>query len=970
MVRWDNGLNTWVMGSGGYWTNIDMIYENQVLLLNHVDEIAEYKAYLSYYIKIKNLYDTTFTNYENDLKNDDDYQKYLDTKNQLNKILESWYDSDNHKMYIHILSSMNNYYPYQGSGEYYAKKANNEFAAYYSLVSNLESTSKAALDAMDGVLEALDNVETADTAWKGSIDQVKDNTSQTQMKSDYDTLTEGVNREDVQALRDLVNTIHTQFSTLKTQIESVTYFGTRLCDGDFSWKTVIQNEHLQAEDDDVMQYGTLMDRLSTKTIQLWDPKSLINPFCYDNYSGSTVSSEVKPAEIIDGKKNGTTEEDPNEAFYYVLMNTYKAKGEGISETKVEDSENSPKDMVDKMNQTNGVKDGVPTAQPKKETSSPEGGKDSSPTQTVTTGAENEVGNAYSTIVGAKTSANDGGYGSVSAKGIPTSSDEKNIDSSSEAGADSLEAAKGLLEKIGELGTNLRDDVYLEEYFTEMFTCQTDTLCKPGELQLLNGYSNCAINPEDHFKALNTQNPWFGKEVEFILWGDSNLQANVTTTETYIFLVRFALNAIYAFTASDIQSFASSVATALVGWSVVLVPVVQVCITLGIALAESAWDLAQLKKGEGVVIIKNAQTFVCSPTGALKAVTEEIIDEVVDEAVESVEGYIDEGINTIVNNGKESIDDCEEEINTILKDYADDLTDSITTTIKNQMVTPIVNSIAPALSKLDAQKSNAEELITQAVDDAWVQIGENIDNMEDGTIKTLTKNFYSQKTEDRKKQLTDILLSKLNTVDVPDSEALRNDIMEKIEVWIDGYKETILAKVEERTSVMKENIMNRVDKSVDNLKSYINEEIENTAEEFTGKVKEQVSNTIADHASNIITTKDKSASGGLTLNYKEYCKIFMFIQLIGKDGETACLQRAAALIQANVKFAAENPNTSFDMTKAYTMVYVSADVKMKTLFPWAVSVDSGDGATEESVNLDFSNLGDNVVDIRYSGLNGY
>ena len=114
--------------------------------------------------------------------------------------------------------------------------------------------------------------------------------------------------------------------------------------------------------------------------------------------------------------------------------------------------------------------------------------------------------------------------------------------------------------------------------------------------------------------------------------------------------------------------------------------------------------------------------------------------------------------------------------------------------------------------------------------------------------------------------------------------------------------------------------------------------------------------------------DSTSSGGFTLNYKEYCKIFMFIQLPFNEGEM--FKRAAAIIEANVQNANENlnPNENFKITQANTMIYVDANVKISTILPWMTKIE--ENGVSGGMELDLSDFSDNSVTIHYTGVNGY
>ena len=115
--------------------------------------------------------------------------------------------------------------------------------------------------------------------------------------------------------------------------------------------------------------------------------------------------------------------------------------------------------------------------------------------------------------------------------------------------------------------------------------------------------------------------------------------------------------------------------------------------------------------------------------------------------------------------------------------------------------------------------------------------------------------------------------------------------------------------------------------------------------------------------------DSATSGGFTLNYKEYCKLIVFIKLI-EGKEKVMLLRTSALIEANVNNAKVNKNPNFKMKNANTLVSINAKVKLGTLFPWDVSIDENETMGETRASLDLSHLGSNYVIIDYNAINGY
>lgn len=102
---------------------------------------------------------------------------------------------------------------------------------------------------------------------------------------------------------------------------------------------------------------------------------------------------------------------------------------------------------------------------------------------------------------------------------------------------------------------------------------------------------------------------------------------------------------------------------------------------------------------------------------------------------------------------------------------------------------------------------------------------------------------------------------------------------------------------------------------------------------------------------------------------------MFIGLIDDGNEAKMLKRAAVLMQLNVTYAVKGVTTvtsagtkDFHMNQAYTLFYVNADMKMGTLFPWAVDFEENGTGVQTTLNL--SNLGTSSVNLKYAGIAGY
>lgn len=177
------------------------------------------------------------------------------------------------------------------------------------------------------------------------------------------------------------------------------------------------------------------------------------------------------------------------------------------------------------------------------------------------------------------------------------------------------------------GDELRDQLYVCEYIMDMFSYAT--LNNEGKYRLEKD-SNENVTFQD-FPYSNQQELWnaddprnvmenqsltnrqlnaannhaFLGEVEYILYGNSSLNANLAASYANIFAIRELLNIVSGFcnfyNNSVITGIASGVAAATAG--IVPVPVTKCVLVLVLATLESAKDLNRLKAGGRVELYK-------------------------------------------------------------------------------------------------------------------------------------------------------------------------------------------------------------------------------------------------------------------------------------------------------------------------------------------------------------------------------
>lgn len=522
---------------------------------------------------------------------------------------------------------------------------------------------------------------------------------------------------------------------------------------------------------------------------------------------------------------------------------------------------------------------------------------------------------------------------VSEVKIYTDDDDKSKNEKSKNARKSLESANKFLANIQDMLKNLAETALLEEYTTEMFSCYTDG--KEKKFETLSGSVACKENnnlEENEFFA-----PYYGAEIEYLLWGGNNPGDSVARNCAMIYLIRFALNAVFAFTSPEITSFSLEVATAIAGWTVVGVPIVQAIIIIAIAMGESALDIMALLDGEEVPIYKSASTWKLSATGLFKEVAKVVVDTTAAKIVDCSE----KKINEIVDEAKNSAEGQSEKIKNYINSVAETKFMEISDVVRTNITTPIVNTIQNYTFSAEQISDEFDKEISNVytdIDNKIKQLPPLVSDLASAVFDEFKKNYP---LEDLKNRI-------LNN----SPEKVIDEITNKINEVIIGKEKDYVEKVK-----------NELDKEIGEIADKTGEEakkaIKNGINEVSSNISQSIDSAIPDDK-NIMDKSDASKGKTFTLNYKEYCKIFMCIRLFTEKENV--LNRTSSLIGLNV--SKKKNNNDFNMSEAYTMFQINADVEMPTIFNWNVSVNADDNS------LSFDNTSNNSVKIKYSAVNGY
>lgn len=773
------------------------------------------------------------------------------------------------------------------------------YTKWYNVLENIIKQSEKAVKALDEVEKKAGELDDAREEWHEKITDLSDSEVKTSMNGEYENSAKDINTNAIHKLQDILNENKQYFESIKQKFDNIKFYG----------KNVVFSGCESAN-----YYNRFSGNISKNVINSSDDIDRQADLAMNNYSSQTMTTSSGDIKLI-------TEDGEGMQFYKYLAKVCAKSGVKDS-SKKEDAKDLKKQLIEKGNDSSSTtSSGLPKGTPESITM-PE-----------------EVTNAIKSMYDVEEPNNSDQQFNAE----KVSSEEKASNSSvADQNKKNLSKISDLLSKLGDVAKMARDNLYVEEYLTEMFSCYMNT-AKKGDKYII---SQKAMNGVDM-----TSNKFFGSEVEYILWGSEEAQSNLNYTKALIFGIRFALNAIYAFTSSDTRTPALTAATAIAGWTGFGVPIVQTIILLAWGMAESFYDVDLIcNKGESVALYKTKDTWFLGYGGiksTLAKAASEIAGKVIDDVFEKIEDIAVDASGKVVDNVESNI-----------TEYADKTITGVYESVQGALSTPIeqlalqVAGTADSLN-LDQISEKVKNLLESLKTNGSGLVNECINKAIDGLIQkyesSISSKLYEiyQKAQDKNNTvdtINELLYGKPN--DSGENEGgLMNDL--------------------------KNNIRSIIKDKVDEYSSKFKSEIEKKIKEGGNKVKENLKESINDFTSGIGggsegNGKSVSSGKGFTLNYKEYLKIFVMLHMvISSSNKDAMITRAAKLMQVNVS----QKDNSFNIGNAYTVIKVSAGVNVKTTF-FSVPVTTVDSSGNTSVELDYSNIGTGWQKVKYQSVIGY
>lgn len=580
------------------------------------------------------------------------------------------------------------------------------------------------------------------------------------------------------------------------------------------------------------------------------------------------------------------------------------------------------------------------------------------------------------------------------------------------------ALGSILSGIGDVATNALENTYIMSYIFNNFSYNTlvqDEVLKKEKSQVdgkapfpaMTAANNLFVsgnttfdNTKDKTTTLSNylknknNNYFYGAEIEYLLYGNSNAETNVKYTKASIYAIRFAFNCIYAFTNSEIRNSTMAVGLAVQAATCGFVPyqLVQIVLQLAMAAAESAVDLNMMNCGLKVAIVKTNDTWSLSISSAIKSAGQIVADVGANIATNAI-SKISSGLQGLVDAGAN-------EINSSIKDLSSNLTSATQGKLEE-----IVDGAFSFIQSKVEDVLNELQFINYNEEDATTVINNAFSELESSLSNELSSKFGGNPVADAvlpyiTDEISYILSSVKSDINSKISglskDAIGNTIvseMTNIKIKMIGYASDAISSVEDRFGGIVDNITGDISSQ---LQGYIGQTAGEISEEVSESIKKEVTNATNDFISEYLDDGASDAIGSgvggstsssvasmIKFGYKDYLMLFVFISLAANPDNNATIARIADMVEINIQKASaedatglqdikggtlkHNKGSAFKMTDAKTYIAINANVKLDMLF---MNMDLFANMVSDETDTEVSGQLTPAATIEYNGLYGY
>lgn len=551
------------------------------------------------------------------------------------------------------------------------------------------------------------------------------------------------------------------------------------------------------------------------------------------------------------------------------------------------------------------------------------------------------------------------------------------------------ALSGVLSGIEKVLSTGVENLYILTYLFENFSYNTivqdqviknaDINGKPGALTLAIaelGKAEAVSQVTDNMRMLsnypinNLHNRYFGGEIEYVLYGNSSMNKNVTYTKASIYALRFGFNCVFAFTDSTIRTMTMSAGLSVQAATLGVVPyqLVQIVLQLALAAAESAIDLQMMNNGLKVAVIKSKQTWAMSlqnVTANAKAIANVAVTELTETAQNAIQN-VTNGLQNLVDAGVDELNGAIQDLQSSLPAAAQNAAYEIVDAATSHIIEALEDKINQLQYMEMESKEQVKSFLKSALDDVKANLSAELNDLFPGNevaSKMIPKiiSALDAPGKDGSSPWSNMENKLLGLIDNIDLTGEASDLTSQVISKITEMKITLVNSVADiaqtATGYVAGVAFEATEGIREQLNGYIGQAGEQLSEEAAKAIKDSVTeitnsfldttlnageNVIGGSLDNLNGSATSSVSSIISFGYKDYLMLFCFIQICATPDTT--LTRMADLIQVNIAHASttdgatyKHPNysgdrtTPFQMKHAWTYLTVSTSVELEMLF---------------------------------------
>ncbi|MDO5027097.1 MAG: DUF5702 domain-containing protein [Tissierellia bacterium] len=345
--------------------------------------------------------------------------------------------------------------------------------------------------------------------------------------------------------------------------------------------------------------------------------------------------------------------------------------------------------------------------------------------------------------------------------------------------------------------------------------------------------------------------------EYILFGGDKLDDNLRKARDLIFAMRLSLNAMYAFTSPDVRKDALSLATAIAGWSGIGVFLLEAVLLSSMSLGETILDVGKLSEGKDIGIFKNKSSWTFSLEGIGRLAQENALNF----AKNSLENIMDSLEQIVI----EAEDKSFESLNNFISQTSNGIVQSVTGSI----LIPIQNTL------VDLINENKKDYVKN-IEDLFEKLSTGLQNSANDSVAKLLGEIIDYLENNYKQKMVEILSEK---------STLNND--------------HILQVIDEMNNKANEMVQDFNEKLADQLRGQITSIVNEKTATYRTRIRDAINSYLAKYAPKESEKIGQFAKSGLSLSYSDYLKLLTFIKLNGPQ-RPKILKRMLLVVDIELK----------------------------------------------------------------------